>query len=85
MNRKKLLWIVLFLLLVLDATAADQVTLAGKVIATDVEADEGYFQIGTRENMIVVKPGSELHVWLQGKLGQRVKLTFTPDPTTTTH
>lgn len=76
--------IVLLLLGVVGAKE-DQVTLAGQVIATEQEADEGYFQIGTRENMIVAKPRSELHVWLRGKLNQRVKLTLTPDPTTTTH
>lgn len=79
----RVVFIGLILLRVFGATAADQVILSGQVVATEQEASEGYFQIGTRENMIVAKPGSELHVWLRGKLGQRVKLTLTPEPTTT--
>ncbi len=46
--------------------------------ATEQEADEGYFALG-HDTMVVVKQGSQLHVWLRGHLGQRLKLTLAPD------
>ena len=52
-------------------------SLAGRVSATDQEAQEGYFAID-QQTMIVVKPKSALHNYLKGKVGQRVRITVEP-------
>ena len=52
-------------------------TLSGRLIATDQEAQEGYFAIDN-QTMIVVKPGSDLHSYLRARLGQRVRVTIEP-------
>ncbi len=54
-------------------------TLSGRLGATDQEAQEGYFAIDS-QTMIVVKPGSEMHTFLRGKVGQRIRVTIEPDP-----
>ena len=53
-------------------------TLSGRLGATDQEAQEGYFAIDS-QTMIVVKPGSEMHTFLRGKVGQRIRVTIEPD------
>ena len=61
------------------ALAAQQgFSLSGRLGATDQEAQEGYFAIDN-QTMIVVKPGSQLHAYLKGKVGQRVRITIEPD------
>jgi len=61
------------------AVAAQQgFTLAGRVGATDQEAQEGYFAIDN-QTMIVVKPGSDLHSYLRARVGQRVRVTIEPN------
>jgi hypothetical protein len=52
---------------------------SGRVGATEQEAQEGYFALDG-QTMIVVKPGSELHGYLRGQIGRRVRLTLTPEP-----
>jgi hypothetical protein len=58
--------------------AQDALSVTGRVGATDQEAQEGYFAID-QQTMIVVKPGSTLHNYLKGKVGQRLRLTVEPD------
>ena len=58
--------------------AQEGFSLTGRLGATDQEAQEGYFAIDS-QTMIVVKPGSEMHVFLRGKVGQRIRLTVEPD------
>lgn len=53
-------------------------SLAGRLGATDQEAQEGYFAIDN-QTMIVVKPGSDFHAYLKSKVGQRVRITVQPD------
>jgi hypothetical protein len=65
-------------LLGLTVAAQGGFTVAGRLGATDQEAQEGYFAIDP-QTMIVVKPGSEIHAFLQGKVGQRVRVTIEPD------
>ena len=65
------------LLLGLSVAAQDAFSLAGRLSATDQEADEGYFAID-QETMLVVKPGSELHAYLKGQAGKRVRITVEP-------
>ena len=61
------------------AVAAQQgFSLAGRLGATDQEAQEGYFAIDN-QTMIVVKPGSDFHAYLKTKVGQRVRITVQPD------
>jgi hypothetical protein len=62
----------------LGVAAHDGFSLAGRMSATDQEADEGYFAID-QETMIVVKPGSDLHTFLRGQAGRRVRITVQPD------
>jgi hypothetical protein len=58
--------------------AQEGFSLAGRMSATDQEADEGYFAID-QQTMIVVKPGSDLHSFLRGQAGRRVRITVEPD------
>lgn len=53
-------------------------SLTGQVSATEQEAEEGYFALGS-DTMLVAKPGSDLHLWLRGRLGQLVRITLVPD------
>ena len=57
--------------------ANDAFSAAGRLSATDQEAQEGYFAID-QQTMIVVKPKSPLHNYLRGKVGQRIRLTIEP-------
>jgi hypothetical protein len=63
----------------LGVAAQEGFSLIGRLGATDQEAQEGYFAIDS-QTMIVVKPGSEMHAFLRGKVGQRIRLTVEPDP-----
>lgn len=65
------------LLLGLGVAAQVGFVLTGRVSATDQEADEGYFAID-QQTMIVVKPGSEMHAFLRGQTGKRVRITVEP-------
>jgi hypothetical protein len=67
------------LLLGLTVAAQEGFVLVGRLSATDQEADEGYFAID-QQTMIVVKPGSDLHTYLRGVAGKRVRITIEPDP-----
>ena len=60
------------------AAAQECMTIVGRLGATDQEAQEGYFAIDS-QTMIVVKPGSELHTYLRGKVGRRVRVTVEPE------
>ena len=60
------------------AAAQHGFSLAGRLGATDQEAQEGYFAIDN-QTMIVVKPGSDFHAYLKTKVGQRVRITVQPD------
>lgn len=51
---------------------------SARLSATDQEADEGYFALD-QQQMIVVKPGSELHAYLRGQAGKRVRVSIEPD------
>jgi hypothetical protein len=58
--------------------AQEGFSLIGRLGATDQEAQEGYFAIDS-QTMLVVKPGSEAHAYLRGKVGQRIRITVEPD------
>jgi hypothetical protein len=73
-----LVTLVAMLLLGLSVAAQEAFSLTGRLSATDQEADEGYFAID-QQTMIVVKPGSELHAYLRGQAGKRVRITVEPD------
>jgi hypothetical protein len=64
-------------LLGLGVAAQEGFVLTGRLSATDQEADEGYFAID-QQTMLVVKPGSELHAYLKGQAGKRVRITVEP-------
>jgi hypothetical protein len=79
---RRLLVLITFLgtmLLGFTVAAQEGFVLAGRLSATDQEADEGYFAID-QQTMLVVKPGSDLHAYLRGKSGKRVRITVEPDP-----
>ena len=77
--RRLLVLITLMGTLLLGFTVAAQegFVLAGRLSATDQEADEGYFAID-QQTMLVVKPGSELHAYLRGQAGKRIRLVVEP-------
>jgi hypothetical protein len=60
------------------AAAQEGFSVTGRLSATDQEAQEGYFAIDS-QTMLVVKPGSEMHAYLRGKVGQRIRITVEPD------
>ena len=66
------------LLLGFGVAAQEGFVLSGRLSATDQEADEGYFAID-QQTMLLVKPGSELHAYLRGQAGKRVRITVEPD------
>jgi hypothetical protein len=75
---RRLAFASLFGLLLMGFVAAqDGLSVVGRLGATDQEAQEGYFAID-QQTMIVVKPGSDLHNYLKGKVGQRVRITVEP-------
>jgi hypothetical protein len=79
--RRRLVLLVGFVVIVLaglGAAAQEGFSLIGRLGATDQEAQEGYFAIDS-QTMIVVKPGSEMHAFLRGKVGQRIRVTVEPD------
>src|SRR5690348_2620622 len=79
MRRMVLLVVILAMAVFGMAVAAQQgFTLAGRVGATDQEAQEGYFAIDA-QTMIVVKPGSEMHAFMKNQVGKRVRVTIEPD------
>jgi hypothetical protein len=51
------------------------ITVQGQVTATEQESDEGYFAVGN-DTMIVAKPRSVLHQWLQAHNSQQVRVTI---------
>jgi hypothetical protein len=65
------------ILLGFGVAAQEGFVLSGRLSATDQEADEGYFAID-QQTMLVVKPGSELHAYLRGQAGKRVRITVEP-------
>ncbi len=52
--------------------------ITGQLGATDQEAQEGYFAVGS-ETMIISKQGSKLHSYLSSHVGQRVRIHISPD------
>lgn len=70
-------WLLGTLLMGLGVAAQQGFVLSGRLSATDQEADEGYFAID-QETMLVVKPGSDLHAFLRGQSGRRVRITVEP-------
>ena len=76
-----LAWVTLALLLLglgELSRAGEALEIAGFVNATDQEAAEGYFAVGS-DAMLVVKPGSGLQYWLKLHSGQRVRLSMAPE------
>jgi hypothetical protein len=70
--------VLLGVLLTVFGVAAEQgFSFAGRLTATDQEAQEGYFAID-QQTMIVVKPKSAMHDYLKAKVGQRVRITVEP-------
>ena len=54
--------------------AGDETSIGGFVTATEQEASEGYFSVGS-DAMVVVRRGTSLQRWLQMHTGRRVRLT----------
>jgi hypothetical protein len=77
--RQTLAIVIGYLLAIAWLAAQEGFVLTGRLSATDQEADEGYFAID-QQTMVVAKPGSELHAYLRGQAGKRVRLTVTPAP-----
>ncbi len=75
MDKVKLCGAILLLLallsLLLGARTLPGIVLVGPLSATDSEADEGYFGVGT-EGMLRVPPGSEGYARLKALVGKEV-------------
>jgi hypothetical protein len=55
--------------------AGDELAIAGFVTATERDASDGYFAVGS-DAMVVVKQETGLHRWLKTHAGQRVRVTL---------
>jgi hypothetical protein len=55
--------------------AGDELAIAGFVTATEQEATDGYFAVGS-DAMVVVKQGTSLQRWLKMHSGVRVRVTL---------
>jgi hypothetical protein len=76
--RRFVVLVAVFGLLLMGFVAAQEgFSVSGRLGATDQEAQEGYFAID-QQTMIVVKPGSDLHTYLKGKVGRRMRITVEP-------
>jgi hypothetical protein len=76
-----LAWIALALLLFGLGTlthAGGTLEMAGYLTATDQEAEDGYFAIGS-DAMMVVKPGSSLQRWLKTHKGEKVRVSLSTE------
>lgn len=60
------------------AQAPDIFILRESINATDQEAQEGYFSLGSTV-MIVTKPGTDMHRWFQARVNQKYSISFRPD------
>lgn len=78
---RRLVLVLLLAVVALGLTVAAQqpFTISGRIGATDQEVQEGYFALDA-QTMLVVKPGTEAHAYLRGKVGQRVRVTIQPEP-----
>lgn len=60
------------------AQAPDMWILRATITATELESQEGYFQIGPGV-MIIVKPDSDMHQWFRSRVNQKYSIAFRPD------
>ena len=77
-------WLTLALLLLVLGRfthATTEIEVAGYVNATERDAEQGYFAVGS-DAMIVVKQGSGLQRWLKGHSGERIRLVLASGATT---
>lgn len=73
-----LAWLTLALLLLALGRlshAGDELAIAGFVTATEQDATDGYFGVGS-DAMVVVKQGTSLQRWLTMHSGVRVRVTL---------
>jgi hypothetical protein len=77
-SRCFLAWLTLALLLFALGRlshAGDELAITGFVTASDQEAREGYFSVGS-DAMVVVRQGTSLQRWLTLHAGRRVHVTL---------
>jgi hypothetical protein len=54
------------------------ITHTGQLSSAEHEADEGYFNVG-QDATTMAKPGTDLHAWLKGHNGQRIRIAIDAD------
>ena len=85
MRRAWLAWMGFVLLAFsLSARAGEELTLTVDLTSTEHELAEGYFSLGQTAS-VVARPGSPLHGWLRGHLGQRVRMSLAVAPPESAH
>ena len=74
--------LILFAILVMTfaVRANGGIELRGHLSANDTEMQEGYFAVA-QDTVLMVRPGSELHLWLKRHEGQMVRILVEPAAT----
>lgn len=66
-------WLVVALL-GLGLQASDSIDATGQISASEPDTEEGYFAVG-QNVMLIAKPGTDLHKWMAGHIGQNVRIS----------
>ena len=78
---RRLALILLAILVMTFAVRANGgIELRGHLSANDTEMQEGYFAVA-QDTVLMVRPGSELHLWLKRHEGQTVRILVEPAAT----
>lgn len=80
MWRRFLVVVLAVIAMTLAVRAGNGFEIRGPLTANDTEIQEGYFAIA-QDTVLMVRPGSELHRWLQAHAGQTVRIVVEPDAT----
>ncbi len=65
--------------------SGQRVTIIGKLLATEAEADAGKYHLGDDANTpVCADPYSYLNMYLRGTIGHEVTLTFEPNSSNST-
>ena len=61
-------------LLGLGLQASDSLDVVGQVSASEPDIEEGYFAVG-QNVMLIAKPGTDLHKWMEAHIGENLRIT----------
>lgn len=80
MRRWVLIIVLAVALLTVGVQAFSGFEIRGHLTANETEMQEGYFAVA-QDTVLMVRPGSELHLWLKAHAGQDVRIVVEPATT----